>query len=157
VASLASRIHSRLAADTALSAIATGKVWKRRLVRSGENATAEAFRSTPPYPILPCVVVIDEGEDADPSGGPRSAFMGFPVLWLYAYDDPNGTGRETVSAMWRSCYGLLSGWQTGTDDGTQAVVQVIGRLGAQDRDPAFPEAIMDTMRLSIDGLWRAVS
>ena len=154
MASLQLRIVDRLRNDAALMAMLPGQVWDRRLERDGRTATAAAFGSTPPHRIKACAVVPDWSEVLDPSG-PGAAFMGFPTVWLYAFDDGNGNGRAAVAAIWERCFGLLNGWATGTDNGTNVMIEVVGRLGARD-DETIGDAVVDTMRLQADGLWRRV-
>jgi hypothetical protein len=151
-------IYDRLSADPGLSAVATGGVWKRPLVRpapagrpANPGQTAGAFDAD--LRVKPSVVLADEGEGEDPTG-PDTASAGFPLVWFYA--PPTETGKATIASMWGVAEGLLHGWHfaAGTGGGTGAVTRVVGRLGTRDAPDDFP-AVVDFMRLHLVFLRRA--
>lgn len=145
-------IAARLGTSSALLAVLSGGVWSQPLTRTGPKATPAAFAATPPHRPLPAIVVPDEGEDAD-GLGPSGAFNGFPLVWFYADDDPNGAGRLAIEQAVPLAHTALSGWTFATGQGTGAEVHVVGRLGIQ-ADPVDDSRIVDYLRLQVDGLWR---
>lgn len=148
--SVVDQIANRLSADEALTAVATGGVWKRPLKREGPGATAAAFFPAPPYQPRPCVVVMDGGEAAD-GLGPRQAFNGYPTLYLYAPATDNGW--TDIANLYDRARTVLVGWRFPLPNGTGAVVErVAGRVGARDA-PELEGALIDTMRLQVNGLW----
>lgn len=148
-------LYGRLSASSALLAVATGLVWDRPLERRGPKETKAAFAATPPHRQLPAVVVPDGGEDADP-GGPSTAFFAFPLVWFYADDDPNGTGRQALESAVAIARSDLQGWTFTTSNGTGVEVKVIGRFGVRT-DPTDSDRLVDYLRLQADGLWTGVN
>jgi hypothetical protein len=146
-------IYQRLATSGPVLAVLGGGVWDRPLKRSGPGATPAAFAPTPPYAQLPAAVVVDRGEAPD-GGGPGAAFLAYPIVYLYAADDPNGTGRAALEAALPLVRGELDRWAFATTAGTDVVLTPVDRLGITP-DPADEGRLMDYLRVQADGLWRA--
>lgn len=140
-------VYGRLSASSALLAVLTGGVWNKPL---SKDRTPTAFGSAGQQ--LPAAVIPDEGENADPFG-PGAAFMGFPRVWFYADDDPNGNGRSAIEAATLIAKSDLSGWGYTTTLGTGVVIVDVGRFGVR-ADPGNPTRLVDYLRLQADGLWR---
>lgn len=144
---IVSRIHSRISGG-GLNTLLPGGIWTRPIKREGNGATPTAFDAD--GDPLPAAVVVD-GTDQQTPFGPDASFMSFPQIYIYA--QPHDTGKATIAEAWDQMYGLLHKWRFATGNGTDAEVQVIGRLGVMDDEPGS-DRILGGMRLQVTGLWR---
>ena len=148
---IAAQIASLLAGDAQLAAILPGGVWTRPLKREGPGATPEAFAAT--GQVRPAAVVRDGGETADGSG-PDTAYLGFPQIFLYAPATANG--RAAVESAVARIVELVHGASVAGAGQTGAGLRIASRLGVDD-DPALAGAVVDVVRIQVDGLWRDVA
>lgn len=157
---VASRIHSRLTSDLALTALLPGGIYTRPIKRGSlddagrlvpPGATPDAFDSVNPSSRpRPSAVVMDGDDNADPLG-PGGSFHEFP--WVYFYAPPHDSGKDTIATAWDQAYSRLHDWRFATANGTGAHVRVIGRLATRD-DPDDSTRVVGGMRLQVTGLWR---
>jgi hypothetical protein len=144
------RILGRLTSDGTLTGtLLPGGIYNRPLKREGPGSTDGAWDALDGR-IKGAAVVVD-GTDEQTAFGPDGSFVSFP--WVYIYAEPHENGKTRIANAWDQIFGLLHKWHFATGNGTDAEVQVIGRLGVMD-DPDATDRVMGGMRLQVSGLWR---
>lgn len=121
---------------------------------SAEGSTPDAFESTPPYRIKPCLSVGQNLVETYNPNGPAGAMMAFPVIYLRSR--PIQSEKQKIESAYqeiRKVFGVHGNEKPFAMPGGAAMMsKVIGRMGPLD-DPVFTNAVVLQVRLQVDGIW----
>lgn len=146
----AASVLAALTADATLAGILPGGIYDRDLKRAGPGATPLAYAPDPPYQPRPAAVVVDDGDDAAPTG-PVGGQLGFISLWCYA--PPTASGMAALADAFDRARVLLVGTVFASGNGTTTRIEQTGqRLGQRD-DPVDDGRIVDRLRFTYASYW----